>query len=88
MKFTVTWSAEVEDDLAQLWLEADEPKVVTEEFDRLEKLLGNEATEVGESRIDQGIRVYFGPTFGVMFEVNDGDRTVNVLRIWQIRRKG
>jgi hypothetical protein len=81
MKYTVVWSREAEDDLAELWLEAD----IRAEFaaaQEIDKELNEDAHLQGERRYER-FRVLFSDPVAVDFEVKVDDRIARVLAIWR-----
>ena len=86
MKFTVLWAKEAEKRLTLMWLNATNRKEITEAANAIEKLLRIDPQNVGESRPD-GTRIVFVPPLRVLFHVNEQDRIVSVLTIWQFQRR-
>ncbi len=84
MKYTVIWRATAEEELADLWLKAEDRNAMAEMADRMDNLLRRDAHELGESR-SEGVRILVIPPLGVEFEVQEADRMVYVLSIWRFR---
>jgi hypothetical protein len=82
MRYTVLWSPVAEQRLAALWTDAVNRKAVTDAANAIDRQLANDPDELGESRSD-GTRVLFVPPLGILFQVNEGDRMVTVLAVWQ-----
>ena len=83
MKFTVTWKADAQDELADLWMRSVDRQAVSDAAQRLERMLGNDPLNVGESR--SGVtRLAFDAPLGVMFDVSIDDCLVTVLHVWSI----
>jgi plasmid stabilization system protein ParE len=84
MIYTVLWSPDAENDLAAIWLHADERSVITAVGNEIDRLLRRDAHLQGESR-GADLRVVVVPPLTVDFEVNEGDRTARVLTVWMPR---
>ncbi|MGL6097745.1 MAG: hypothetical protein ACRC7O_18340 [Fimbriiglobus sp.] len=82
MKYTVDWEPSAEQDLARVWVAAEDQDAVTRATDLLDSNLAREPLAVGEARISSVVRVAFEPPLGVEFEVIADDRRVRVLRVW------
>jgi hypothetical protein len=80
MKWTVLWKQAVELEPARLWTDSDDRQAVSLAADRIDAALRSDPNSQGESRSGGG-RVAFEPPLVVQFEVNEGDRIVNVLAI-------
>lgn len=80
MKFTVTWSAEAENELCDLWLAAIDRNEFSRQVAIIEGDLKTSADELGEARTD-GTRILILELIGVLFEVDLGDRKAHVLHI-------
>ena len=53
MKFTVTWSAEAENELCDLWLAANDRTEFSRQVAAIENDLRTSADELGEARADE-----------------------------------
>lgn len=81
MKFTVVWTPAAEQDLAALWLNADDRNAVSSAANSIERLLRHSPNAVGETFFDT-VRTIVVPPLGVDYEVSDQDRLVYVLSVW------
>ncbi len=84
MRYTVIWKPPAEQELADLWMNAEDRNVITDAADQIDDLLRQDAGELGESRTGP-IRRMFVPPLGVAFEVREADRLVLVLSVWRFR---
>jgi hypothetical protein len=82
VNFTVLWAPRAEQELAGLWLAAQDRAAVTRAAHEIDQRLGSNPTSEGESRVDVQ-RVTFVPPLGVLFDVDGGDRKVFVLQVWR-----
>ena len=80
MKFTVIWSDEARDALCELFMAVPNPGEFARLVNAIERELGRNPEHVGESR-DGPIRVVLQEHIGILFEVDHGDRSVNVFHI-------
>jgi plasmid stabilization system protein ParE len=83
MSYTVVWKPAAEKELAQLWTDADDRSAVTAAANEIDRLLKSNPRDQGESR-SGSVRVVFLDPLGVFFDVQDEDRLVSVLRVWQV----
>jgi hypothetical protein len=81
MKYNVTWKPEAERHLATIWSQARDRNAVSKAAHLIDKMLGMNPEEVGESR-DEGFRVLFERPLGVMFAFSPDDRTVLAVAVW------
>jgi plasmid stabilization system protein ParE len=81
MKYTVLWTPTAEQDLAAIWMDAQDRNAVTSAASSIDALLGEQADTQGESRYGK-VRIMFAPPLGVEFEALEEDRTVYVLAVW------
>ena len=81
MNFTVVWTPMAERRLTQLWLATRMRHAIKDATDQIDAALGRSPHECGESR-DVGRRMMFVWPLGVLFEVNDDQRQVRVLSVW------
>ena len=79
--YTVRWKRTALDQLTELWLDAADRKRINAAVDEIDRLLAADPHEAGESRSDE-IRILFCQPLGAFFEVDDGKREVQVLRVW------
>lgn len=89
MSYQVFWVSEAEEELAAIWLDADDRDMVTTAAHLIDTTLRHDPESVGESR-DEGRRVFWEPPLGVIFNVSAPDLAVHVLNVWRFdtpRRK-
>jgi len=79
--FTVVWKPTATDELAEIWLNAQDRAAVTASANQIDRSLRSDPATVGESRSGNR-RIVFVPPLGVDFEVHELDRRVDVLRVW------
>jgi hypothetical protein len=82
MKFTVLWSHYSENELARLWMQATDRRLVSEAADKIDAALAQDPQVLGESRVGLRRIIHEGP-LGVIFSVNEQDRKVLVLDVWR-----
>lgn len=87
MNFRVIWRPEAEQELTDIWLGSRFRSHVTEAASLIDEKLGRDPDSTGESR-DESFRVVFSPPLGVRCYVDDVNRIVIVLSVWQTRRPG
>lgn len=78
--YTVTWLPSAEDQLAEVWLASADREAVRSAADSLETALSRLPNNLGEER-SPGKRIALVGPLLVLFEVNDDDRRVTVLRV-------
>ncbi len=83
MKFTVVWRPFAEQQLSQLWLQANDRAGVSEAADRIDSLLQNDPQNEGESR-GGGERILIAAPLAVLYRVSLDDRTATVWATWRI----
>ena len=82
MKFTVIWKPSAEQELAQLWEDADDRCDISMASDAIDRRLAESADRAGESR-DGDDRIDFERPLGIRFRVSLADRKVLVLNVWR-----
>jgi hypothetical protein len=82
MSYRVEWLRTALDQLAAVWVGADDRTAVTQASHAIEKELTRDPLRFGEARTSSVVRVAFQPPLGVEFEVIADDRRVRVLRVW------
>ena len=87
MTYTVLWSRTAENELIALWADQADRAAVTAAADAIDRLLQRNPADQGESRSDS-TRVMFLAPLGVLFEIQEKDRKVYVLRVWKISQRG
>lgn len=86
MRYTVAWKPSAEQELAQAWLDATDRAAITAAANQIDMLLQVEPQEQGESR-SGATRILFVPPLAAHFEVDEPQQYVDVLRVWQTRRR-
>jgi hypothetical protein len=86
MIFTVLWTPTAEQELASIWLSAEDRNAVTSAAHTIDTLLRVDPETRGESRHDT-LRVLFVPPLGVDFDVVADDRIVYVLSAWSFGKR-
>ena len=77
MKWTVIYQPNAADELAAIWLAAANRQTVTDAANLIDRQLGQDPLNAGESR--GGIsRVVCEAPLAIFFDVNEQDRTVSV----------
>ncbi len=83
MNHTVVWKPAAEQELASIWNESSDRADVTAAANAIDRLLRTSPQDQGESR--NGItRIMFVHPLGVIFDVQQQDRLVSVLRVWRV----
>lgn len=78
MKYEVIWYRKAEQELAALWLSADDRNAISRTAAELDRSLARAPLELGESRASSVQRVAFVPPLGIEFEVIEDDNRVIV----------
>jgi hypothetical protein len=88
MSYQVFWVPEAEEELAAIWLDADDRDSVTSAAHVIDTALRLDPESIGESRAE-GRRVFLEPPLGVIFVVSEPDRRVSVINVWKfdVRRR-
>jgi hypothetical protein len=79
-RFTVTWDLTAQEQLARIWLEADDRQRVTPAADCIDGELAEDPRAKG-SLLAEGLRVLYVPPLHVCFTVSELDRLVEVVSI-------
>lgn len=83
MNYTVVWTEPAQQELARLWAGASDRNAVSAASNRIDRLLGNRPSSVGQVRFDT-VRTLAVAPLGVDYEVIDDDRIVYVLAVWDL----
>lgn len=86
MKYEVRWGPAAENELASLWLDSDDRQTITDAAMQIDELLAAFPQDRGESRFGD-IRILFVSPLGVLFQVDEQNRRVQVIAVWQIRTR-
>jgi plasmid stabilization system protein ParE len=79
-RYTVVWSGDALDELAELWISARDRNAVSTAAHAIEAELSRDATTKGVE-VAEGLRVCFSPPLRIFFTVDEGDRLVEVVRV-------
>jgi hypothetical protein len=82
MKFTVVYLPSAENQLAELWLAADDKDAVRTAADEIDRLLSQRPQDVGEARVSN-LRILIHEPIAVLYDVRDSDRLVKVWAAWR-----
>jgi hypothetical protein len=74
-----------EEELARIWLSAEDRDAVTLASDSLDRELASSPSDLGESRSSERRIAHWLP-LGISFEVHEKDCSVRVLAVWECRR--
>lgn len=78
MNFTVYWRPDAEVQLRQLWADAENPEILADATDAVNRVLRESAHEQGESRDRPTLRLWFHPPLCVFFEIDAAAKVVYV----------
>jgi hypothetical protein len=84
LRYVVYWLPSAEQELTRLWLEPSTRRKITDATDEIDRLLGNDLGQLGESR-DGDLRVMFVDPLGVSFIVDEDQGAVVVVEMWRYR---
>jgi hypothetical protein len=87
MKYTVLWVAGAEQELAALWLDADQRAAITRASHLIDQRLMTDPQNEGESR-PGGRRILFEPPLGATYVILSQEAVVRVLHVWRFRKRG
>jgi hypothetical protein len=82
MKFTVVYLASAQDQLAEIWLAAEDKEEVRGAADEIERLLALRPQDVGEARVSN-LRILILEPIAVLYDVRPSDRMVKVWAAWR-----
>lgn len=80
MRFTVTWHAVSQGELARIWLEASDRQAVTAAADRIDKVLSADPSLHGEE-VKDGVFEWAISPVKITFKIRTKDRVVEVLTV-------
>jgi hypothetical protein len=86
MSFEVVWIAEAEGQLADIWLNAFDRDIVRIAALEIDRVLTIDPINSGESR-SAGQRILHVYPLGVRYMLLDDEKTVQVLCVWQFRKR-
>ena len=82
MRYQVHWASDAEEELASIWIRAEDRDLITRTAASIDRILGGNPENAGESRSDDR-RIFLHPPLGVTFSVSVQDRIVLVLNVWR-----
>ena len=80
IRFTLIWSNEAQDQLAQIWLDAPDRKSINDAANRIDALLQYDPHTKGEP-VTEGLRSLDAPPLRVLYSVAESDRLVQVVLV-------
>jgi hypothetical protein len=80
MSYAVDWEPTAEQELTDIWMNADNPNAVTHAANEAERRLKYQPLGVGESR-GGSVRVLFEPPLVVYYEVDAAAKRVSVRNV-------
>ena len=80
MLYTVVWSPEALDKLADLWTQADDREAISRAADVIERSLRNDPDRLGEEFY--GDRLLVESPLAVGFRVIEEDRIADIFDVW------
>ena len=79
-RYTVVWHASAQDELAELWIHAQDRNALTTAAHFIDVELSQDAATKGID-VAEGLRALFSPPLRILFSVNEGDRIVEVVLV-------
>ena len=79
-RYTVVWHDSTLDELAEIWIKARDRNAVTTAAHIIDVELSEDAEAKGVE-VSEGLRALFVPPLRILFNVDEGDRLVEVARI-------
>jgi plasmid stabilization system protein ParE len=80
VKYTVTWKPSAKDRLTEIWMTAPDRSAVASAANTIDRLLGDNPLQRGESRSGT-CRILVVEPLAVVYDVHELDRLVKVLSI-------
>ena len=87
LPYTVIWGSEAEGELAAIWLHSTDRDTIANAANFLDAELVEDPLDLGESR-PNGQRIAHALPLGIRFQIQEQDRLVKVLAVWECRRLG
>jgi mRNA-degrading endonuclease RelE of RelBE toxin-antitoxin system len=81
-RYKVVWRKRALNDLADIWLRAEDRQALTEAVDRVESKLAERPREWGDELCEGLFRIVAGPV-RVLFTIEEPAKTVRVVRVWR-----
>jgi plasmid stabilization system protein ParE len=85
VKYQVFWTEKAEEELARIWLAAEDRDAIRLAADSPDRELASAPHDLGESR-PGGRRIAHWLPLGISFEIHEEDRSVKVLAVWECRK--
>ncbi|HWE35965.1 MAG TPA: hypothetical protein VG406_05275 [Isosphaeraceae bacterium] len=87
--FRVEWTPEALNDLAGVWMVADQDarRAIIGATNRIDEQFASDPFGTSESRSDD-LRILFESPLGVSFEVDETHGVVQVVGVWFVRKRG
>jgi hypothetical protein len=86
MRWTVVWTDEALDQLADLWTSGDDRADVTDASQEADRLLRDRPLEVGEERVPPERLLLVSP-LSLLYQVSPDDMLVTVIAVWQWKQR-
>jgi len=86
--FRLVWLQTALDQLMAIWMQADSAlrQAITAATHQIDQKLQSDPHASGESR-PEGTRIFFIAPLGIIFRVEQDDKTVSVLRVWLFQKR-
>ena len=84
MKYSVLWKKRAEDNLADIWLAANDRDSITRAVREIDRFLKIHPHTVGATRFEEK-RILIVAPLCVIFRVYEDDRIVRVAGVWRLR---
>jgi len=79
-RYTVIWPQQVQDQVAEIWLESTRREAVTSAMADIDRLLSTDPLEMSVE-LREGLRLMIVPPLRILFAVREDDRIVEVARV-------
>ena len=79
-RYTVVWHDDAQDQLAELWMNASDRRLVTLAANAIDRHLANDAETKGIG-VEGGLRQAIVPPLRLLFSVSEADRIVKILDV-------
>jgi hypothetical protein len=79
-RYTVIWPQQVQDQVAEIWLESTRREAVTSAMADIDRLLSTDPLEMSVE-LSEGLRLMIVPPLRILFAVREDDRIVEVARV-------
>jgi hypothetical protein len=86
MRFSVRWHRHAESELAEIWLNAQDRKAITNAALKIDAMLADSPLHAGESRMAFEVRIVFSPPLVIEFEVHEADLLVTITHVRALMR--